>query len=72
MANVSYSCSDDNDEENRMKKVYKNEMHHFLASINPHSTDMRFFVPGEMIEALAEILISDLEREEISREWKQI
>jgi len=72
MANVSYSCSGETGGDNRMKQVYKNEMHHFLASINPHSSDQRFFVPSEMIEALAEILISDLEREEISNQWKQI
>ena len=72
MANVSYSCSNDNSEGNRMKQVYKNEMHHFLVSINPHSEDQRFSIPGEMLEAFAEILIDDLEREEISSQWKQI
>jgi hypothetical protein len=52
-----------------MKGVYKDEMGHFLQAINPHSSDQRFLVPVEMIEALAEILINDLEREEMLNQW---
>ena len=72
MANVTYSCSGEGSDDNRMKEVYKGEMHHFLSSINPHSEDQRQHVPSEMIEDLAVILINDLEREEISLQWKKI
>ena len=71
LANVTYSCADNGEMNNRMKEVYKNEMHHFLSGINPHSQDPRFQVPRKVIEALAEILIDDLEREEISRQWSE-
>ena len=47
-----------------MRKVYRAELPHFLASIDPHSDDQRFKVPTELIEALAECLIDDLERQE--------
>ena len=69
LANVAYSCSGDEGGDNRMKAVYKDEMGHFLQAINPHSSDQRFLVPVEMIEALAEILISDLERDEMLEQW---
>ena len=69
LANVAYSCSGDEGGDNRMKAVYKDEMGHFLQAINPHSSDQCFLVPVEMIEALAEILISDLERDEMLEQW---
>ena len=69
LANVTYSCSDAGKINLRMKEVYKGEMHHFLSGINSHSQDRRFLVPKDIIEVLAEILIDDLEREEISRQW---
>ena len=69
LANVTYSCSEDQGKDNRMKEVYKQEMHHFLSSINPHSQDDRFKVPLEVIEVLAEILVDDLEREEMCQLW---
>ena len=47
-----------------MKEVYKGEIPHFLASINPHSDDPRLLVPQEVVYKLAECLIDDLEREE--------
>lgn len=68
LANVSYSCrpkpGQDPFYNSRMKKVYKSEMGHFLESIDPHSTDMRFRVPKEAVLRLSECLIDDLEREE--------
>ena len=69
LANVAYSCSGDEGGDSRMKGVYKDEMGHFLQAINPHSNDQRFGVPVEMIEALAEILINDLERDEMLEQW---
>ena len=64
LANISYSCSGVNPDSLRMKEVYKKEVPHFLASINPHSKDRRFLVPQEVVIKLAECLIDDLEREE--------
>ena len=48
----------------RMRKVYKGEMPHFLESIDPHSPDIRFSVPKELVEQLALVLLDDMEREE--------
>ena len=64
LANITYSCSGVNDNSLRMKEIYKGEVPHFLASINPHSDDPRLRVPQEVVYKLAECLIDDLEREE--------
>jgi hypothetical protein len=64
LANITYSCSGVNDNSLRMKEIYKGEVPHFLASINPHSDDPRLLVPQEVVYKLAECLIDDLEREE--------
>jgi hypothetical protein len=69
LANVSYSCGIDGHNVTRMKDIYKGEMHHFLVSINPHSDDIRKKVPVEIIEVLAEILIDEYEREEMTHQW---
>lgn len=64
LANITYSCSGVTPDSLHMKEVYKSEVPHFLASINPHSDDQRFLVPQEVVLKLAECLIDDLEREE--------
>ena len=64
LANITYSCSEMNGSNQRMKEVYKKEVPHFLSSINPHSDDQRLLVPHEVVLKLAECLIDDLEREE--------
>ena len=64
LANITYSCSGVDGNNRRMKEVYKDEMPHFLASINPHSSDPRFLVPQPAVLRLAECLIDDMEREE--------
>jgi (p)ppGpp synthase/HD superfamily hydrolase len=70
LANVTYTCSVDSGREGgRMREVYKGEMPHFLTAINPHSDDPRMLVPVEVIEALAEILIDEVDRDEIRRQW---
>lgn len=69
LANVTYSCEADGHRGTRMKDVYIGEMHHFLMSINPHSDDIRKKVPLEVIEALAEILIEEYERDEMLKQW---
>ena len=70
LANVTYTCSVDSGKKgNRMREVYKQEMGHFLPSINPHSDDPRFQIPFEVITALAEILIDEVDRDEIRRQW---
>lgn len=66
LANVSYSCSGMNPDSLRMKKIYKDEMGHFLSCIDPHSDDPRLMVPEQTVMQLAECLIDDLEREEIN------
>lgn len=64
LANITYSCSGVDGNNLRMKEVYKQEMPHFLASVNPRSQDKRFLLPQETVLRLAECLIDDLEREE--------
>ena len=69
LANITFSCSADNSDSRRMKEVYKGEMPHFLPAINPHSDDPRLAVPVEVVEALAEILIEEVDKDEIRRQW---
>ncbi|MBQ7512497.1 MAG: hypothetical protein IJV24_02635 [Prevotella sp.] len=64
LANITYSCSGEDVGNRHMKEVYKQEMAHFLPSINPHSEDIRFHVPQETVLRLAECLIDDMEQEE--------
>ena len=70
LANVTYTCSVDSGKKgHRMREVYKHEMAHFLPSINPHSDDPRMQVPLEVVTALAEILIDEVDRDEMRRQW---
>ena len=70
LANVTYTCSVDSGKKgHRMREVYKHEMAHFLPSINPHSDDPRMQVPFEVVTALAEILIDEVDRDEMRRQW---
>jgi (p)ppGpp synthase/HD superfamily hydrolase len=69
LANITYSCTGEGHKGTRMKEVYKSEMPHFLPAINPHSDDPRFGVPTEVILALAEILIEEVDKDEIQRQW---
>jgi len=64
LGNITYSCSGIDASNLRMKEVYKQEVPHFLSSINPHSDDPRLQVPQEVVLKMAECLIDDLEREE--------
>ena len=64
VANITFSCSSDDADNQRMKEIYKAEVPHFLESIDPHSDDPRMKVPVELVEVLAEQLIDDMEREE--------
>ncbi|MBP3842148.1 MAG: hypothetical protein J6E29_00745 [Prevotella sp.] len=64
VANITFSCSGTDVENQRMKEIYKAEVPHFLSSIDPHSDDLRLKVPVELVEVLAEQLIDDMEREE--------
>lgn len=72
LANISYSCSEDDSANNRMREVYKKEMPHFLQSINTHSDDPRLKLPFDTIAALAEILINEYERDEIRQQWTEL
>ena len=69
LANITFSCSGEGPKGDRMKEVYKGEMPHFLPAINPHSDDPRFAVPTDVIMALAEILIEEVDKDEIKRQW---
>lgn len=64
LANTTYSCSAMDSDNTRMKEVYKQEMGHFLQSINAKSDDVRLAVPHEVVLKIAECVIGDIEREE--------
>jgi (p)ppGpp synthase/HD superfamily hydrolase len=70
LSNITYSCSVDNGRRGeRMREVYKEEMHHFLSSLKPENDDPRKQIPFEVITALAEVLIDEVDRDEIRRQW---
>ena len=70
LANITYSCSVDNGRDgSRMREVYKSEMPHFLPSLYSDSDDPRLQIPFEVVTALAEILIDEVDRDEIRRQW---
>ena len=70
LANVTYTCSIDSGKSgSRMREVYKGEMGHFLPSIISNSDDPRRQVPFEAIAALAEILIDEVDRDIIRKQW---
>jgi hypothetical protein len=73
LANVTYSCSIDSGRDgNRMREVYKHEMGGFLPALNPHNDDPRFQIPFEVITALSEILIDEVDRDEVRKQWGEL
>ena len=73
LANVTYSCSIDSGKDgNRMREVYKHEMSTFLPNLNAHSDDPRRQIPFETITALSEILIEEVDRDEVRRQWGEL
>lgn len=52
MANVSHSCASNDATNQRMRKVYCQEMPHFLKGIEVQSDDLRFTLPKEAVERL--------------------
>ena len=70
LANVTYSCSVDNGRQgNRMREVYKEEMPHFLPSLSSNSEDPRLQCPFDVVIALAEVLIDEVDRDAIRKQW---
>ena len=70
LANVTYSCSVDNGNNgSRMREIYKGEMGHFLPSIISDTDDKRRQIPFDAITALAEILIDEVDRDVIRKQW---
>ena len=70
LANITYSCSVDNGRDgSRMREVYKREMPDFLPSLSSDSDDPRLQIPFEVVTVLAEILIDEVDRDEIRRQW---
>ena len=73
LANVTYSCSIDSGRDgNRMREVYKSEMAGFLPALNPHNDDPRLQIPFEVIAALSEILIDEVDRDEVRKQWGEL
>ncbi|MBO4820092.1 MAG: hypothetical protein J5548_01315 [Prevotella sp.] len=51
-ANFTYSCKGDGEANAHMRKVYRQELPHFLKAIDAHSSDKRFSLPEEMVKQL--------------------
>ena len=49
LANITYSCQSSEKANQHMREVYLQELPHFLASIDAHSSDVRLALPEEMI-----------------------
>lgn len=57
MANMTYSCVQQDGMNNRMRDVYRNELPHFMAAIDPGRTDdSRFSLPEEMVGRLKQMV----------------
>lgn len=56
LANISYSCSHDNQSNMHMKQVYKEELPHFLEALHAHSDDQRLALPQVMIDVITQML----------------
>lgn len=70
LANINYFCSvDSGGDGSRMRETYKGEMHAFLSALITDSDDPRRHIPVEVVIALAEILIYEVDRDEIRRQW---
>ena len=55
MANFTYSFSHSNEANAHMKKVYKDELPHFLKAIHVDTDDSRFLLPEAMVHALLQL-----------------
>ena len=70
LANVNYFCSVDGGRDgSRIRETYKAEMPVFLPALTSDSDDPRLKIPFEVIIALAEILIYEVDRDEIRKQW---
>lgn len=52
LANITYSCTHDNNANRHMREVYRQELPHFLANINVESDDPRMKLPQVMIDLI--------------------
>ncbi len=55
-ANITYSCKGHGEGNAHMRKVYKEELPHFLDAINPHSCDIRFSLPEVIIKEILSLI----------------
>ena len=70
LANVTYTCSVDCGKSGfRMKETYKSEMQHFLSALKAEDDDPRKQLPYEVVLAMAEVLIDEVDRDEVRRQW---
>ena len=55
-ANITYSCQGHGEANAHMREVYRKELPHFLEAINAHNCDIRFSLPGVIIEEIKRIV----------------
>lgn len=56
LANITFSCSNADGANERMRNVYKGELPHFLEAIRTGEADIRFSVPQEMVTEAGRVL----------------
>ena len=61
LANITYSCSNPNEANSHMRKVYQSEWPHFLESITSDKShqpreDLRFALPEEMLHEIEKMI----------------
>ena len=56
LANTSYAFSKGTADSLRMRKVYREELPGFLAALKVETDDVRFILPGAMVEDLWEVI----------------
>ena len=64
LANLTYSCSNTDTDNGRMKAIYQRELPHFLDAISQVTNDPRFILPDVMVDAILDLVIEDKDREE--------
>lgn len=57
LANMTYSCSQANESNLRMQRVYQAELPHFLEAIQSAGSDKRCALPDEMVEEVHSVSV---------------
>ena len=56
LANITYSCSNPQEADGHMRRVYRSEWPHFLEAITSDKADIRYTLPEEMVSQIEEMI----------------